>query len=440
MKILLLTPPMVQANTPYPATPYLAGFLRQIGFAVDQADLSLELLLKIFSRPGLTSLRPEIDALRSKSDASQFFLEAFEDYQSTIEPVIRFLQGRDSSLALRISKRQLVPEGPRFVHLSENEDRLLPLFGKMGVQDRAKYIASLYLDDLADVLKDLDPRFELSRYGESLAESQTSFSPLYESLSHVTWIDRQLLGIFEERIVSREPDLVGFSVPFPGNMYAALRLAKHLRERHPHVRIAVGGGFVNTELRCLSDPRVFEFFDFITYDDGERPFLALLEHLQDKRSREDLVRTKFLKNGLVTDSKGKDPDVPFKQSPGPDYSGLPLESYIAMLELPNPMHRMWSDFRWNKLMLAHGCYWKRCTFCDVHLDYIGRFEPQNALTLVNQMERVMEQTGSSGFHFVDEAAPPALLKAMSNEILQRGLKLSWWGNIRFDKQFTPGIG
>jgi hypothetical protein len=37
----------------------------------------------------------------------------------------------------------------------------------------------------------------------------------------------------------------------------------------------------------------------------------------------------------------------------------------------NPMHRLWSDGRWNKLTVAHGCYWKKCSFCDVGLDYIG---------------------------------------------------------------------
>src|SRR5690606_41040208 len=45
----------------------------------------------------------------------------------------------------------------------------------------------------------------------------------------------------------------------------------------------------------------------------------------------------------------------------------------------------------------------------------------------------------TGFHFVDEAAPPNLLKAMSEEILKRNLKVTWWGNIRFDPFFTAEV-
>ena len=52
MKLLLLTPPMVQINTPYPATAYLKGFLRERHpeVAVSQADIGLELFLKLFSQ------------------------------------------------------------------------------------------------------------------------------------------------------------------------------------------------------------------------------------------------------------------------------------------------------------------------------------------------------------------------------------------------------
>lgn len=76
------------------------------------------------------------------------------------------------------------------------------------------------------------------------------------------------------------------------------------------------------------------------------------------------------------------------------------------MEMANPMHKLWSDGRWNKLTLAHGCYWGKCAFCDGSLDYIKRYEPNTAKTLVDRMERLIEQTGEIGFHFVDEAAHP----------------------------------
>lgn len=105
----------------------------------------------------------------------------------------------------------------------------------------------------------------------------------------------------------------------------------------------------------------------------------------------------------------------------------------------NPMHRLWSDGRWNKLTVAHGCYWKKCSFCDVSLDYISRYETVSASLLVDCIEQIISETGQTGFHFIDEAAPPKILKALAEELIRRQVVISWWGNIRFEKTFTPEL-
>jgi radical SAM superfamily enzyme YgiQ (UPF0313 family) len=104
----------------------------------------------------------------------------------------------------------------------------------------------------------------------------------------------------------------------------------------------------------------------------------------------------------------------------------------------NPMHRLWSDGRWNKLTVAHGCYWKKCSFCDVTLDYIGRYDAAAADVLVDRIEAMIAETGQTGFHLVDEAAPPAGLRALAERLLARR-DITWWGNIRFEKTFTPEL-
>nr|WP_290933811.1 radical SAM protein [Haliscomenobacter sp.] len=123
----------------------------------------------------------------------------------------------------------------------------------------------------------------------------------------------------------------------------------------------------------------------------------------------------------------------------PDYSDLLLDQYISAIEVVNPMHRMWSDGRWNKLTMAHGCYWGKCTFCDISLDYIKLYEPVAAQMLCDRMEEMIQQTGQHGFHFVDEAAPPALMRALALEIIRRKLTVTWWTNIRFEKNFTRDL-
>ena len=449
MKVLSLIPPMTQLNTPYPSTAYLTGFLRSRQIDAVQEDLALALVLSFFTSQGISEIHTQALTLpeQDRSASVNYFLDYFEIYQDTIEPVIAFLQGRDSTLSHRINTRDFLPEGPRFFSLDayDDEDSADPLawaFGALGSHDRARHLATLYLNDLSDVLRDaVDDRFEFVRYAESLASSQPTFNPLAEALAaHPTLMDLRLQKLTIQAVEKHQPSLVILSVPFPGAMYAALRIAQTIKAKYPKIKIALGGGYVNTELRELTEPRLFDYVDFISLDSGERPLLNILEHLDGKRSVERLVRT-FVRNaaGQVQYMNWQEPDIPFEDVGVATWDGLPLNSYLSLLDMLNPMHRLWSDGRWNKLTVAHGCYWKKCSFCDVGLDYISRYETASASLLVDRIEQIVAETGQTGFHFVDEAAPPKALKALAEELLRRKVMISWWGNIRFEKTFTPDL-
>ena len=440
---------MTQLNTPYPSTAYLTGFWRSHGVDAVQEDLALALVLSFFTPEGMSEIHAQALNVpeESRSASVNFFLDYFDSYQSTIAPTISFLQGRDSTLSHRINTRDFLPEGPRFASLDafddeEAGDPLSWAFGALGSQDRARHLATLYLNDLSDVLRDaVDDRFEFVRYAESLASSQPTFTPLAGALqAKPTLMDLHLQELASKAIERHQPNVVLLSVPFPGAMYAALRIAQVIKKSHPEIKIALGGGYVNTELRALSDARIFDYVDFITLDSGERPLLALLEHISGKRSTERLVRT-FIRNSSnqVQYLNWQEIDVPFEEVGTATWDGLPLDSYLSLLDMLNPMHRLWSDGRWNKLTVAHGCYWKKCSFCDVSLDYISRYETASASLLVDRIEQIVEETGQTGFHFVDEAAPPKILKALAEELIRRKVLISWWGNIRFEKTFTPEL-
>ena len=460
LRVLLLTPPLTQLNTPYPATAYLTGFLRAQGVTCQQSDLSLELMLKLLSREGLNRIRGELDrklsGQKSSSKSVRWFLKEFDRYASTVDAAVRFLQGRDPTLALKITSREFLPEGPRFQALKEyqgleaqlfggepeDHEGLSWAFGSLGSQDRAKFLASLYIDDLSDIIREgIDSDFGLSRYAEKLAGSQPTFDPLLERLNGPeTLVDEFLDELVRELIERNQPDVLGLTAPFPGNVYGAFRIAKTARRVRPNIKIIFGGGYANTELRSLKDPRVFDYFDFIPLDDGERPFLCLLDYLAGKRTASGLLRTFLRIDGrVVYANSGAEHDIPHKDVGTPTYDGLKLDRYLSILEMLNPMHRVWSDGRWNKLTLAHGCYWKKCNFCDVTLDYIGRYDGAPGKLIVDRMESLINETGQSGFHFVDEAAPPAALRAISEELLRRSVTATWWGNVRFEKTFTPEL-
>lgn len=437
--VFLLTPPFTQLNTPYPATAYLKGFLNTRNISSFQADLGIEVTLALFSQRGLEALFAAITAKDgSWSENAQRIIALQDDYRHTIDAVVQFLQGKSPTLAHLICKRSFLPEASRFAQL----DDLQWAFGAMGLQDKAKHLATMYLEDLSDLIQEcVDPHFGFSRYAERLGRSANSFDELYTALQQEpTFIDNILTGILARRMEEVQPLLVAISVPFPGNLYAAFRCAQWIRRYMPSVKVAMGGGFPNTELRSLSDPRVFDFFDFITLDDGEAPVENLVEHLEGKRPMEALKRSFVLLNGVVTFiDNASCTDYKQGQVGTPDYRDLLLDQYISAIEVVNPMHSLWSDGRWNKLTMAHGCYWGKCTFCDISLPYIRHYEPLTAGLLCDRMEEIMEQTGQNGFHFVDEAAPPALMRALALEIIRRKLTVSWWTNIRFEKSFTRDL-
>jgi len=450
VRVLSVIAPMTQLNTPYPSTAYLTGFLRSRGVDAVQEDLALALALALLSADGLTAVQAQISALpeRRRSPLAAAFIEHFAAYHATIGPTVAFLQGRDATLAHRICTRRFLPEGPRFASLDvyvsdDGGDPMAWAFGALGVQDRARHLATLYLNDIADVLRDaVDARFEFVRYAESLAQSQPTFDPLAEALAAApSLVDSLLRGLTLAALERHRPTMVLVSVPFPGAVYAAFRIAQAIKAQNPSIVTVLGGGFVNTELRELAEPRVFDYFDYVTLDAGERPLLALLEHLAGQRSASRLVRT-FMRapdSAEVRYVNFVEPDVPFDAVGTPTWDGLPLDKYLSLLDMLNPMHRLWSDGRWNKLTVAHGCYWKKCSFCDVSLDYISRYDAASAETLVDRIEAIVEETGQTGFHFVDEAAPPKSLKALATELGRRRLEVSWWGNIRFEKSFTPAL-
>jgi hypothetical protein len=432
MKILLVTPSLTQLNTPYPATCQLQGFLRSRGIDAGQMDLSIELIEKLFTQEQLQRIFQSDFPAKKLSKHSRNLLQQSAFYIQTIEPVMRFLSGRDHTLAQRFSDLGFWPQSHRF----PSEDDLEWAFGTLGNHDRATHLCTLFLKDLCDFIREaVDPHFELIRYAESLCLRLPEFAPLQKALQQApSFIDQLMLEIFAQKIRACNPAVVGFSIPFPGNLYSGLRCAQWLKQAFPEITIVMGGGYVNTELRSITNSTLFDYVDYLTFDDGELPLLRLVEG-------GEMVRTLYRNDAgeIVRVNMESKENIPFAEMAAPDYDGLLQNRYINLIELTNPMHALWSNGRWNKMMLAHGCYWGKCTFCDGSLDYIRRYEPAPVETIVDRMEAVMRQTGQSGFHFVDEAAPPALLRKLSEEILRRKLTVSYWTNVRFEKSYTPEL-
>lgn len=432
-KVLFITPPFTQLNTAYPASAYLKGFLEAQEISVSHSDLSIELFTSIFTGDFLQTVFQEADALENYHYPKVRKMKT--RYISRVDVVIKFLQKQDIITAHKILEPDFLPLGHRLVNVNTD---IKWETGDIGIIDKAKHYATLFIEEIGDFIQaNVDEFFAFTKYAEQIATSASSFDQIDEFLSYQpTIIEEQMLDILVAKIETYKPNLVCFTIPFPGNLFAALRCAQFIKQLFPDIYVAFGGGYCNTELRSLSDPRIFEFVDFITLDDGEGPLLKIVRFIDGNSNSNELERTYVLENEQVV-YKNKIPNTIFhhKNLPAPNYSGLPFHKYVSFLDVVNPMHRMWTDARWNKLTISHGCYWKQCSFCDVNLDYIGNYQNTTAEDLVNKIEKIVKDTGITGFHFVDEAAPPKMLRALSNALIKRNVKITWWTNIRFEKTF-----
>lgn len=435
--ILLITPPFSQLNTPYPATVFLKGFLAKEGFAVKQVDLSIETILAIFSKKGLSDI---FNIIASKSDILPphhiRMIESKEKYCSLISEVISFLQGNNEPYA-NIICGGILPKGERY----KASGNLSKLFKKSDINTKAKFLGTIFIEEIGDLITTyIDSNFGFSRYAEQIGISPRFFASVEPEINHNTLLTDIMCKLLDDTIKRYTPKTIGFTIPFPGNLLSVLKMSQYIKRHYPRIPIIIGGGWVNTELRQLTDPTFFDYVDFVCLDFGERPLLLLLNHLINNESKTSLVRTLSCENGKVIYINNQVfPDIGPEKSGTPDYSDLQLDKYISAVEMVNPMHNLWSNGRWNKLMIAQGCYWHKCAFCDTSLDYISKYHSIGVHILCDRIEAIIRQTSYNAFHFIDEAAPPNALKELAIELIKRNIKIIWWTNIRFESNFTPEL-
>ncbi|MCL2319546.1 MAG: radical SAM protein, partial [Treponema sp.] len=489
-QIVLIQPPFVQLNSPYPAPYYLKSFLEQRGFEVTVLDHSIGLFERIFSRSGLERIfadaadgsgaspgsRPsgasgKRGRNRIAAEIAERFFSEKELWLASIDRLVAFLRGRDPEWGHFLALANgCVPGGPRLdAYLAQRQGEVLP--------DEAKLLATWLLDDLADFISfSLDRGFSLIRYAPvhyapvmeaSLNSGFRDFAAVEKSLganSSAAYIMhtfyRPMLEEEWERLEKggtcisgggSAPFLLGLTIPFPGCLSGALVCAESAKKRFGSaVYTVAGGGFVNTELRFLNAPGFFDYFDYVSLDKGYGSLAAILEHAgaggknaPPHEAGAPLYKTLYRFQGTVVAPPGnylltenKELEDQAVRTIFPDYSAVDFSRYLYPVDDTNPMHRLWSDGHWLKAYLAYGCYWHHCAFCDVTLDYIRSFVPVDPAALFAHLKDQADKTGVRGIHLVDEAAPVSSLLEFALLNREAGLPLSFWGNIRFEKDFT----
>lgn len=430
--LLIITPPFTQLNTPYPAGPVLKRYLISKNFDVKQADLSIELFLKIFSKDGLAYIFSKVKKTDINNNNENLYFNQ-DHYISSVEYVINYMQGKDTASGFKIASENFLPQGKLF----ENSIDIIRSFSENDVHDKALFLSTIFIEEISKFITSaVDRHFSLGRYSESTGIFANNFSEIEKILEeHSSPILDLYYPILDSYIKKDSPKNCAFTIPFPGNLIFSFYSAKYIKKQYPEIKILFGGGFANTELRNIKNISVFDYCDYLIIDDGELPIEKILQF----KNPNEYIRTFYKHDNGIVYSGNDNLNIPFNESGWPDYSDLDLNNYLSFMEITNPMHRLWNEGHWNKMILAHGCYHAGCAFCDTSLDYIKRYAPCNVETTVDRMEILINETNHHSFHFTDEAAPPNILKKLSLEILRRNLKVSWWTNIRFEKNFTPDL-
>lgn len=430
MRVLLIAPPILKRGFPYPSTTYLSGFLKSRNIDVRQSDLSIDLVHRLLSRSGLQMIREELRenrfgvSHRGRSSATvSDFLTNFDYYLDIIEPSMAYLTTYSSQIATN-------PEDFRRYLSAPPDDR-----------DRQRRLYSKIIDRIFYIVQNrLDSNFRLTRFGSYMG-SICNFSDIKKQLTMTPSLVVKLVHELSSNLVTEYcPELVGISLPFEINVIWGFHIAQILKATDPKIKIVMGGGYVNTSLRTISDSSVFDYIDFLSLDDGELPLISIIEYLIGERSYNKLIRTWVCFGGKPSYiNASEETDLRHKDTATPSYKGLDLSRYFSLDIDSYPLSKLLNSGHWNKLTLAHGCYWNKCSFCDTSLDYISRFDSAPAETIADRIEKLIEETNVYKFHFVDEAAPPTLLHKLSEVLLSRNIRISWYCNVRFDKLFTPDI-
>lgn len=462
MNVIVIQPPLVQLNSPYPSGAYLKSFFNKNGHNAVWHDLSVQLVHSIFSKNGLKKLfelsKENAMKIASTAEKNGEFATAKNlrryIFQSDlwiewIEFIMSTLCGKQNPSAHELCHRFILspytPRGNRMENYIENLDR------EPTIND-TRNIASLALEDLADYISvAFDKSFSLVRYAESIAVNETSFSQIEEKLNSpilTTFYTEVLEAAFSKTsITENEKTLVCISVPFAGTFTSALFTAKYLRKKYGEkIFICFGGGFINTELREFNDSSFFKYADAISYDRGYGSYKNFFDVFPDGKISEE---KHIYKMRLFTKEKVIEPllsSLKYEKFENeqtslivPDYSETDFSIYPRVADDENPMQRLWSDGAWMKAYLAHGCYWHKCAFCDVSLDYVASYRLVQIENLFHGLKSQSEKNGIHGIHFVDEAMPPAAMLKFSKLNLKHSASFSFWGNVRFEKIYSRDI-
>lgn len=411
MKVLLLFPPSWHPSQPYLSLPSLTAFLRQNGVRdVVQRDVNIELLDILLTKKTCSEFYQRIvDTLRTMDSPGESSRRgASPDYQEKRQALVNALE--------------LIPSVIDKVEPAKNTLR------SEGFYDLERYIASVNtVNETLGILSAAYYPSSMTALNNDMRYSVYSSREIFSALDDAE--ENIFLDLYKDHILSSvlefSPHVLGISITSTSQIIPGLTLAKLIKDRNKEIHVTIGGSVFTKLIENVKKvDGLFSIVDSFVVFEGEHALLELVEQVGGKRDFAKVPNLIYRENNVTRVNE------PFfaedlNRLPTPDFDGFPLRLYLTPASvLP--------------VQTSRGCYYRKCAFCNLHLDH-GNFRLRQPELLLEDIRKLSQKYNTPYFFFTDESVPMNQLREISQGILKNQWDIKWMGGVRFESALTSDL-
>jgi anaerobic magnesium-protoporphyrin IX monomethyl ester cyclase len=392
MDLLLISPPVANFGQASSGLSVLTAYLRSQGWNAHQWDLAID-AFHYFHSP--EKLGECLEALKA-ADADSSLIEAARRVVAEIDGAKKALQ--------RVGVEQ-EPDTMRWAFETINAAGVVMTAASFGAYEH-----------------------DFRHFG--VTEAFRNYESLDTALSDP--VQNPFLEYFEERALPRiereRPAAVGISMTYFSQVMPGLTLVRLIRERFPEIKIILGGAYLTaTEHHAESLPVSVIPADALVLHDGEEALDQWLRvTIRGEGKLEDVS------NCYVPGDAGIFVRVGERTTVHTDLSKLPSPLWIADgLELDRYLVPKYPI----PLPLSRGCYWGRCSFCNISCQTAATYRTRPPELALEDMRSAIAETGSNWFDLPVDSYRPKELHELSKALIDSELEIEWGAEVLLDPGF-----
>lgn len=422
MKNLLLFPPIWHPTNPCLGIPTLMAQLRKEGFDAEAIDLNIEFYDEILKKTYLEKNINDLKKIQSETsvELKKYTIEnkKIEDYPIEVQEVL--LKNKAIMEFLR-NKSALLKTIPNLVEMAVSDIKNPKKF-----YNPKSFIHSFSTINSALEIASLPyapARILFYQYQNPLLEFDYN-NIKYNVFSKSTNIFIDFYKKWLPKIQRKKPKYIGISINSTSQIIPGLTLANLLKE-NTNAHISIGGNYFS---RIIDDivnyPEFFDIFaDSISVNEGEKPVIELIKHLNEEISIDDVPNLIYKKNNEIIINKKC---IPYKldEMPIPSFDDYNFSKYLTP-EIVLPMQT------------TRGCYWGKCAFCDI--PYGKQHSVKSVDKLIEEIKKYNKKYGITHFDIVDDSIAPSYFEELAEKIIKNKLKITYHTCARLEKSLTEEI-